>query len=58
MAPSWDNKAVFLSIPPAYPHRLPDEPTTRWQGSSTDIGLCPTAEATDRTKSGEQSVLL
>ena len=28
-APSWANRAIFRSIPPAYPHKLPDEPMTR-----------------------------
>ena len=29
------SRAIFLSIPPAYPVRLPFEPTTRWQGMIT-----------------------
>ena len=56
-APSWANRAIFRSIPPAYPHKLPDEPMTWWQGSSTDSGLCATAAATDRMKSCGKSLL-
>lgn len=43
----WDpfdcKQAPFLSIPPAYPVRLPSLPTTRWQGMMILIGLWPTA---------------
>lgn len=37
---------IFLSIPPAYPVRLPFVPTTRWQGMIMEISLCPTAPPT------------
>lgn len=37
---------IFLSIPPAYPVRLPFFPTTRWHGIMMDILLCPTAPPT------------
>ena len=37
---------TFLSIPPAYPVRLPLVPTTLWQGIIIDILLCPTAPPT------------
>ena len=40
------SRAIFLSIPPAYPVRLPFEPTTRWQGMIMEISLCPTAPPT------------
>ena len=40
------SSAIFLSIPPAYPVRLPFEPTTRWQGMIMEISLCPTAPPT------------
>ena len=33
-------------IPPAYPVRLPLEPTTRWQGMIMEMALCPTAPPT------------
>ena len=33
----------FLSVPPAYPVRLPSAPSTRWQGIISEIGLRPTA---------------
>ena len=56
-APSWANRAILRSIPPAYPHKLPDVPMTRWQGSSTDSGLCARAVATDRMKSCGKSLL-
>ena len=31
--------AAFLSMPPAYPVRLPFVPTTRWQGMMIEITL-------------------
>ena len=33
------NSAAFLSMPPAYPVRLPSVPTTRWQGMMIEIPL-------------------
>lgn len=33
------SSAAFLSMPPAYPVRLPFVPTTRWQGMMTEITL-------------------
>ena len=56
-APSWANRAILRSIPPAYPHKLPEVPRTRWQGSSTDSGLCARAVATARMKSCGKSLL-
>ena len=44
--PSWTRSSIFLSSPPAYPVRLPLVPTTRWQGTTIAIGLCPTAPPT------------
>lgn len=41
--PSWSKSQSFLSIPPAYPVRLPSAPTTRWQGMRIEMGLWPTA---------------
>ena len=40
------SSAAFLSMPPAYPVRLPFVPTTRWQGMMIEITLCPTAPPT------------
>ena len=40
------SSAAFLSMPPAYPIRLPFVPTTRWQGMMMEITLCPTAPPT------------
>lgn len=40
------NSFTFLSIPPAYPVRLPFVPTTLWQGTIMEISLCPTAPPT------------
>ena len=42
-SPSSFRSALFTSSPPAYPVRLPFEPTTRWQGIMMEIGLWPTA---------------
>lgn len=43
---SSSNSLTFLSIPPAYPVRLPLVPTTLWHGMIIDISLCPTAPPT------------
>ena len=43
---SSSSSEIFLSIPPAYPVRLPFVPTTRWQGMIMEISLCPTAPPT------------
>lgn len=43
---SSSSSFIFLSIPPAYPVRLPLVPTTRWQGMMMEISLCPTAPPT------------
>ena len=40
---SSSKRYAFLSIPPAYPVRLPLVPTTLWHGMIMEIGLCPTA---------------
>lgn len=40
------NSFIFLSIPPAYPVKLPLLPTTLWQGTMMEISLCPTAPPT------------
>lgn len=44
--PSKARSHSFLSNPPAYPVRLPSDPTTRWQGTMMEISLCPTAPPT------------
>ena len=41
--PSNFNRAIFRSIPPAYPVRLPLLPITLWQGMIMLTGLCPIA---------------
>ena len=45
-APSNLRSAIFLSMPPAYPVKLPFVPTTLWHGIIIEIGLCPTAPPT------------
>ena len=40
------SRNVFRSIPPAYPVRLPSDPTTRWQGTIMERLLWPTAPPT------------
>ena len=35
-----------MSMPPAYPVKLPFVPTTLWHGIIIEIGLCPTAPPT------------
>ena len=42
------SRAAFLSMPPAYPVRLPFAPTTRWHGMTREISLLPTAPPTAR----------
>ena len=37
---------IFLSIPPAYPVRLPLDPITLWHGTIKETGLCATAPPT------------
>ena len=45
--PSNVSNASFLSMPPAYPcYSASLDPTTRWQGTITERGLCPTAPPT------------
>lgn len=56
IAPSCFKRAILRSTPPAYPHNCPEVPTTRWQGIMTDMGLRPTAEATERVNRGDISV--
>ncbi len=44
--PSSLRSMIFLSMPPAYPVRLPFAPTTLWQGMIRETSLCPTAPPT------------
>lgn len=45
-APSCVSSQIFFCRPPAYPVKLPLLPTTRWQGTMMETGLCPTAPPT------------
>ena len=44
--PSRVRSATLRRRPPAYPVRLPFEPTTRWHGMMSEMGLWPTAPPT------------
>ena len=49
LAPSSESSSRLASTPPAYPVSEPSAPTTRWHGTTIEIGFrataCPTARA-------------
>src|SRR5262249_24554589 len=50
--PSSSCSARLRSSPPAYPVRLPSDPTIRWHGTIIAIGLRPVAVPAARTAPG------
>src|SRR5690606_13625740 len=50
--PSNSSSARLRSNPPAYPVSAPPAPSTRWQGTTTDTGLRPTAAPTALAAAG------
>jgi len=50
--PSLFRRICLLFIPPANPPSLFAEVSTRWHGTTIDIGLLPTAVPTARTAFG------